>query len=45
MTASTEQAPAVAMTDEQKFFFGWEKPAGTSQPHVVRPPQQANALR
>ena len=24
---------------------GWEKPQGTSLPHVVRPPQQANAMR
>ena len=24
---------------------GWEKPEGTSIPHVVRPPQQANAMR
>jgi hypothetical protein len=24
---------------------GWNKPAGTSVPHVVRPPQQANAMR
>ena len=24
---------------------GWEKPQGTSTPHVVRPPQQANAMR
>jgi hypothetical protein len=24
---------------------GWEKPDGTSVPHVVRPPQQANAMR
>ena len=24
---------------------GWEKPQGTSMPHVVRPPQRANAMR
>ena len=24
---------------------GWDKPEGTSMPHVVRPPQQANAMR
>ena len=24
---------------------GWENPQGTSVPHVVRPPQQANAMR
>ena len=24
---------------------GWDKPEGTSVPHVVRPPQQANAMR
>lgn len=41
---------AVPMTEAQKFFFdlrGWSKMVRSEggMPHVVRPPQQANAMR